>query len=238
MRNIRHLLACLFLIVSSISFAQNTDTILLQLAMHESMTTSLQMRNAIAEFEDLNEGVQVQLVAYNQLLERQSSSVDLDLWKSYLTQADIVYVETGWFDADLTRTGYLLDLEPVYTTDTLSQATVFEQEPFVWDGGRWAFPVGVHPVVLYYDTDVFDSLGLSYPNEDWMLSDIENWVNILSQTTDNTPILINQDVFPSVMRQLLYQQGLRFSRGWVRFGAARYAIPARCSSRLGSYPCL
>lgn len=192
-----------FLLVSITSLAQNNDTIVLQLALHEFMATSLRMRNAVAEFEALNEGVQVQLVAYNQALERQSSNVDLDLWKSYLRQGDVVYIESGWFDAELTRTGYLLNLEPLYSTDSLGQETVFEHDSFVWDGGRWAFPVGIRPIMLSYDTEVFDAMGLSYPTENWTLSDIENWVNILSQNNDIAPILIQGDTFPTVMRHIL-----------------------------------
>jgi|GEM_PF-3933203 len=179
--------------------SQGQDVIVLQIAMHEAMTTSLDMRTVFSEFEDLHDGVQVQPVAHSWIVD------DIDSWKNYLQQGDVVFVEEGRLTPEITRTGFLLDLAPLYSIDTL-EANNAAGDSFVWDGGRWAMPSGYAPIVLSYDSDLFDELALPYPETDWTLSDLQDWTRVLSESGVETPIYVDDYSLPFFLRQVLEQE--------------------------------
>lgn len=185
--------------------AQDVDTIILQMVMHEALTTSPTMRQAIADFESSHEGVQVRFVADNRAFGLSSSGISLDPWRDYLSKGDVVTIESGSIGPELTRAGYLLDLQPLYTLDSLGSATSYPiaADTFVWDGGRWGVPVTMQPTVLAYDDSAFDAIGLTAPHENWTLDDLLNWASALAPSTDGPVIAVDEQALPMFLRYLI-----------------------------------
>ncbi len=100
-----------------------------------------------------------------------------------VTTADIIFLNEIQLDSYFTRTGYLLDISPLITTDTRYTPDDFLPnilEAFAWDEGIWALPVSADIEVLLYDPIAFDELSLSYPNQRWTATD---FVQAIQQLT-------------------------------------------------------
>ena len=204
-------LLCFLCVTPALLTSQDANPVHLQLVLPDFMVTAPDVRSAMAEFEE-QENATVQLVSFNQSMERESYGASLDLWKNYLSRGDVVYIETGWFDLDLTRSGYLLDLQPLYQIDTLANVASSAADAFMWDDGRWAVTTEVIPIAITYDPIAFDSAGLSYPDTGWTLDDLQSWAGNLRRTTGDAAISVEEAALPGVIRQVigndLYRLGL------------------------------
>lgn len=73
--------------------------------------------------------------------------------------------------------GAFADLKPFIEKDKrfmLSDYTKAALDAFTVDGKLVCLPEGANtPVVLYYNKDLFDEAGVSYPNENWTFADLE-----------------------------------------------------------------
>jgi multiple sugar transport system substrate-binding protein len=91
------------------------------------------------------------------------------------TAPDILAGCCDWL-ADWAQQGYLLDLKPFVEAD-LDQATLDDWDPaqysalFTPDGVQFALPKYHGALGLYYNKDIFDSFGVSYPNDQWTHED-------------------------------------------------------------------
>ncbi len=80
-----------------------------------------------------------------------------------------------WLDQDHMAWAYegvLLDISPYLANDTRDVANPDDYFPGVWQtvalaGGVYGLPWIAQPVVLYYNKDIFDEMGVEYPNADW-----------------------------------------------------------------------
>ena len=77
----------------------------------------------------------------------------------------------AWDDA-------LLDISDYLAKDERDVANPDDYFPGVWqtvalDDGVWGLPWIAQPVVLYYNKDIFDEMGVEYPNADWTWDDFK-----------------------------------------------------------------
>lgn len=82
--------------------------------------------------------------------------------------------------------GVLLDLRPFAARLGIDLAR-FEPtvlNPFVVDGGLYAFPKGYTPMVIAYNKDVFDRAGVAYPSGDWTWDEYVDVARRLTRDTD------------------------------------------------------
>lgn len=92
----------------------------------------------------------------------------------YAETADVLYLSDTFLNQEVTRSGYLLNLEPLIATEHHSVTDDFfpsALSAYQWDGGIWAIPSALTFHVLRYDRAAFDRLGLDYPTPQWTLSD-------------------------------------------------------------------
>jgi ABC-type glycerol-3-phosphate transport system substrate-binding protein len=93
------------------------------------------------------------------------------------SKADIMQVQSYSMSVEMTRAGYFLDLAPLINNDPSFDTVDFFPvvwESYQWDRGIWAIPTSVNAAMLIYDAKKFDEAGLTYPNENWTLTDLAN----------------------------------------------------------------
>ncbi len=94
--------------------------------------------------------------------------------------ADVV---SKWFRPADTRSGAIMDLRPFIESDRSFQSEDFYPgtlESFQWDDGVWALPAGVEAYLIFYNKDLFDRAGVSYPQAGWTLKDMLDMSNRLT----------------------------------------------------------
>jgi multiple sugar transport system substrate-binding protein len=85
-------------------------------------------------------------------------------------QTGDVFIASPYYVAGLQEQGEILDLTPIIEHDLSFDATDFHPgvlEAFSNEDGVWAIPFGVDPLVMYYNKDLFDSVGIAYPQNGW-----------------------------------------------------------------------
>ncbi|WP_104177047.1 sugar ABC transporter substrate-binding protein [Cryobacterium sp. Y50] len=93
------------------------------------------------------------------------------------TQADVFDIEYANFGAYV-RDGVIAPLEEV---DTSVYRTSLA-DAYSSDGAQYALPSSFSNVVLYYNADLFDAAGLSYPTSDWTWEDEKAAADQLADT--------------------------------------------------------
>lgn len=94
----------------------------------------------------------------------------------------------SWFPI-WAQKGYTLDLRP-YVASDLEQATIAEWDPaqyrslFTRDGQQYGLPKYHGALALYYNKNLFDQYGVSYPDESWDHSDYREAMQQLTHDTD------------------------------------------------------
>jgi|GEM_PF-2146399 len=92
----------------------------------------------------------------------------------YVTSADVLYMNDFSLSPYAINTGFFLDLSPLVRADeTLNEADFYpvSWQTFQWDGGMWALPYSMQPLVLVYDRAKFDEFDIAYPDQSWRLED-------------------------------------------------------------------
>ncbi|GEM_PF-1405257 len=93
-----------------------------------------------------------------------------------------------WFDASpITMT---LDLRPLFDADSTFSLDDYPSSviaPFQNGTGIYGLPFHITLQALSYNQDAFDAVGLSYPNKDWMIHDLINAAEQLSDLTESDP---------------------------------------------------
>src|SRR5512145_2927062 len=179
----------LFVVLLALSLtptlAQNDKTVI-SIAVPELMKETF--KTIIDQFESENPGIQVEIRTVPgfepPLYPREEIDDYLDAVETYVSSADVVFVNTDVLTPEATTAGYFLNLSPLVDTDsTLNAADFYEAlwRSFQWDRGMWALPVSGEASLLFYDPAAFDAAGLPYPNENWTLNDLANAIRTLTQ---------------------------------------------------------
>lgn len=172
--------------------------------------------DVFAQFEAANPGVQVNVVRDNNGLfvpNAALSGVDsyLDTLEAYASTADVLLVSTGLFTTAGTESGFFLNLAPLTSADLdlmIEDYYPAAWESFQWDGGVWALPLSVSPIVMVYSPDAFDNAGLAYPDEGWTLDDLTFAIRTLTEFDSDGAITtqaiqISGDALTILIRSLL-----------------------------------
>lgn len=140
----------------------------------------------IPAFEAANPGITVEVVLsemFGGLTTSDDIETDLDNAADAFSKADLVLVDST-LTPEFTRSGYVLDLSPLASTDpTLNPDEFYPAalESFRWDNGLWALPVGVDVILAFYQPSAFDAAGLAYPSSSWTADDWANAVRALTE---------------------------------------------------------
>jgi multiple sugar transport system substrate-binding protein len=89
--------------------------------------------------------------------------------------------------ADLAARGVLEPLEPyLRRSEVIAEADFYPQAiaPFRWRGELVCLPQNLSSLVVYYDRDLFDAVGLPYPADDWTWEDFLATAKALTRDLD------------------------------------------------------
>ncbi len=215
----RRFVFIVLLLLLSIVPARAQNDIVLSITVPELLETFF-IDNVIEEFEAATPGVRVNIVPTEGLGSpfNPGDPIEdyLDDVAGYVSEADVVLIDSTALDPAVTRAGYLLDLAPLVNSDPgFNQMDFFQPvlESFRWDGGLWGVPVSADAVVLFYDPVVFDEVGLPYPTPQWTIFDLDNAIRRIvtfdEQGRVTRPGFINltgnlESLFVSLLGQGLY----------------------------------
>lgn len=103
------------------------------------------------------------------------------------TSADILYYQ-GWRFQSYAENGVLAPLED-YIAASDAGAMFPDKENYnsmtQWDGSTYMTPTDTGPLVIYYNKDIFDEKGVSYPSAGWTWDEFKSTVETLSFTRDD-----------------------------------------------------
>ncbi|MHB0877777.1 MAG: ABC transporter substrate-binding protein [Anaerolineae bacterium] len=124
--------------------------------------------------------------------------------------ADVIDVDQTGI-ASLAKQGFLYALDPVVQgPDGLDLAQFYAGtvDAMRWQGKLWALPLGVDPMLLYYNKDIFDAKGISYPTNEWTWGDLVDAAARIAEPDADPPLWgIATDDRRSDYLSLLYQGG-------------------------------
>ena len=167
------LLACLLGVIMPV--AAQSPTIITMTA--PQYLESVFKDTIIPEFEAQHPGIQVQFVYADEMYSDPFYDDEANFAErltEYASAADVLYVSSYNYSSYMTSTGFFLDLTPLVSVDGDLMPDDFYPaawDAFQWDGGIWAMPTAIETQILVYNQDMFDAIGLPYPNESWSISD-------------------------------------------------------------------
>ena len=117
---------------------------------------------------DINVEVQMERVSWDTLYQQLATSLPVgegpDI-TAFATERIGGYAESG----------AIVPIDDIYESGKIDSAkipTVFD-ENLRYNGNYYGVPANIASLVLYYNKDVFDEAGISYPNDDWTWDDLE-----------------------------------------------------------------
>lgn len=105
---------------------------------------------------------------------------------------DVVAID-DWFAPELFKRDYTVDLQTYFDRDLRAEdfiTQVFEmcRLPVGEEGDLLAVPFATGTTVLFYNKDLFDQAGVSYPDSDWTYADLLAAARILTRDIDGDGI--------------------------------------------------
>jgi multiple sugar transport system substrate-binding protein len=105
---------------------------------------------------------------------------------------DVVAID-DWFAPELFKRKYTVDLQPYFDRDLRAEdfiTQVFEmcRMPIGENGDLLAVPFATGTTVLFYNEDLFDQAGVSYPDSDWTYADLLGAARKLTRDIDGDGI--------------------------------------------------
>jgi ABC-type glycerol-3-phosphate transport system substrate-binding protein len=104
-------------------------------------------------------------------------------------QTGDVFIASPYAVPGLQEQGEILNLSPIVEHDLLFDASDFHPgvlEAFSNEDGVWAVPAGVDPLVMYYNKDLFDRAGATYPWNGWAWEDFLDAALAVTDLETNT----------------------------------------------------
>jgi multiple sugar transport system substrate-binding protein len=101
---------------------------------------------------------------------------------------DVIGVDLSFF-LENEVSEVLLDLSPLIEQDrSLDLADFYPGtvDLFSSDDKVWSLPAGINPFVMYYNKDLFDLHGLSYPTAEWTWDDLLNAAVVIRDDSSDT----------------------------------------------------
>ncbi|MBC7871903.1 MAG: extracellular solute-binding protein [Chitinophagaceae bacterium] len=171
------------------------EVITLRLLVQDFALSDPSVDQIFDRFEQENSGLRLEVVSdQGRSIAPPESAAAIPTYlsdfESQVTQADVIYVNSNSLNVEATQAGYVLNLAPLTAQDAALNVADFYPpawESFQWDGGVWALPVSYSSIALLYNTVDFDAAGLTYPDESWTLTELENAARALSAANDGAP---------------------------------------------------
>jgi ABC-type glycerol-3-phosphate transport system substrate-binding protein len=155
----------------------------------------------IGDFEAAHPGVKVNVISGVPNIPQAALGIDKHLEEihKYVSSADVLYVDSNRITSEATRAGYFLDLAPLVNEDITLNVGDFQPtlwSAFQWDRGIWALPTSADVIILTYQPSAFDKAGLSYPDDKWTMTDLDNAIRKLAQKDADGKVIVHGiDVF-------------------------------------------
>ena len=172
------------------------------------------------------------------------------------TPADVVLINYRRY-AQFAAQGTLEPLGPYLAqSELIAESDFYPQsiEPFTWNGQLMCIPQNLSSLVVYYNKNLFDAAGLSYPADDWTWTDFRQTAQALTLDLDGDGLIdqFGLGMEPSLIRlaPFLWQAGaelvddpvyptsltLEFPRGpargpFLRRSLRRRSLRAECRGR-------
>ncbi len=159
-------LCALVMLILTVTLSRADSTIQISVALPDALVPRL-TPGIISRFEAAHPGVHVTVRASPFDFAPAGNDVNgyLDRLRRYAESADILLIWNNYLTPLATRSGLLLSLDPLLNADSSVDPRDYTTlQAFRWDNTTWAFPVDTNPLVVAYVPDVFDRLGLPYPD--------------------------------------------------------------------------
>ena len=177
----------------------------------EDVTQRRANSQIIEAFEWMRPDIKVEFVGYSGGLESQQKLL------AQMVAGTASDVLTGWDYHTWTWVdkNQLLDLQP-YVEKYLTDEQISQFYPtlwnwFVYEGKRIAVPKYTTPMVLYYNVDAFNEVGLGYPDKDWTWDDLLNASQKLTEEENGRVVRFGfqEDVSLHRLAMWIWQNGGR-----------------------------
>jgi multiple sugar transport system substrate-binding protein len=161
---------CWLCVVAALDVA-SAETITLRHAIW-GMPQKPATEEAIRLFEEKNPGIKVEL----EVIAPFASYWDkIKTTMTAGTAPDVIWMNHDNFKA-LSFRNVLLNLQPYIDKDLEAQEYLADMsetiiEPYRYEGDIYGFPKDLDTIGLFYNKELFDDAGLSYPDENWTWSD-------------------------------------------------------------------
>ncbi|MGQ9555395.1 MAG: extracellular solute-binding protein [Anaerolineae bacterium] len=112
--------------------------------------------------------------------------------------------------ATLAKNGTIRPLDPLIQESGLDLDSFYQSalDASRWQGQLWGLPLGVDPLVLYYNKDIFASKGVPYPNDNWTWDDLLEAALRLTDPTAEPPLYgLAYALFGGDLISFIYQNG-------------------------------
>jgi ABC-type glycerol-3-phosphate transport system substrate-binding protein len=180
------------LVVGVGSLRAQNQQVILQLAVPGYLQDTLTQNNILSQFESANPGVKVEIVstggggAFFTVGGGGQGDITtaLDNSQTYASSADVLVISSSDLTPEQTRAGFYLDLSPLVSSDSSINSSDFYApvwQSFQWDGGIWALPIAVDPILMFYDQSAFDAANLPYPDTWQSINDVESAIRTLTK---------------------------------------------------------
>jgi multiple sugar transport system substrate-binding protein len=180
------ILIALFM-VAHVTSAQGTT--ILQLGVSAFTADLVYTEELLARFESEHPGIQVNVVEIDpEAYEAPGNSTTLEEYlpsiQEFASSADVLAVEMAHVQPAATRAHVYLDMSPLVSADTALDVDDFVPsmwQAFQWDGGIWGIPAAASTLMMSYDPSAFDAAGLTYPDANWTMDDLDRAARALAE---------------------------------------------------------
>lgn len=115
------------------------------------------------------------------------------------TPADVVLLNYRRY-ANFAARGVLEPLGPyLENSDRIKESDFYPQvvESFRWEGALTCIPQNVSSLVVYYNKNLFDHAGVTYPSDDWTWDDFLTTAKALTKDLDGDGVMTSTALAPS-----------------------------------------
>ncbi|HMB01672.1 MAG TPA: sugar ABC transporter substrate-binding protein [Spirochaetota bacterium] len=98
-----------------------------------------------------------------------------------------VFLMGAIYIADFYEKGMLKNLQPFFDKDKIDLSAYYQSpfEIFTFNKQLYGFPRDLNAIVLFYNKDLFDKAGVSYPDNSWTWNDYRKAAQKLTRDKDN-----------------------------------------------------
>lgn len=175
-------LACLFIIVLTLSSCTKEDKVTIKFSSWGSETEISELKPLILDFEQKNPDIKIEFLHIPQ-----NYFEKLHLLVASNTTPDVVFIN-NINGAIYEENNIFYDLTEYLKEDKdLSSKSFYPQslKSFTYNNKLYAIPRDVSNLVVFYNKDLFNKYHIKYPKKEWNLQDFLKTAQLLSKDTNN-----------------------------------------------------